>query len=402
MRMLATALILFFAQVLLAAQSAYECRKFFLYPDGTTQLLAYIETIPQSPLIQGELNSFYQKLMQSDLQNPISARTARVNAELQIHRKGLQSILDHHYFDLSKLAAWAESKVLQKNRDQQERTVVDEKTKDVTRVLTLIPPFELPGHGYSIQIMDSPVTQEMWLEHFDANPQTEMNPARGIPVSVRGKSVLISPGHPVRYMTYWSALVFANEVSKKMGLPEAYDLKNLEFEDVNSHEDLIRLAGEGKLKIKEEMLLLEGFAWQNKKEDIVRRPGMRLPTPEEFETILHKLAHLGGEPFNNSNPTHIAELTSAGNAPHPIGSARGSLRIGPYVIDDLVGNACFWSHSFSAGKKDERIYQNAMEVGRDYLFSTINPDVFSARSPSYIMPSARAATGVILVRTVPP
>ena len=397
MRFFIASLILFLTNVAIAAPTANKCRRFFLYPDGTTQLISYLESLEHLPQLQTLLS---QLIADGVVFNPISQQAARVNVELQIHRKGLQSILDHHYFDLSKLAAWAESKTSRQVQDRKERAVVDEETKNANRRLKLTPPFELPGLNYAIQIMDSPVTQEMWLEHFYFNPV--MNPdwtpydqQKNAPiVQVHGMPVRIFPGYPVCHLDFWSAIAFANAASKKMGLPEAYDLKNIKFKRVEHDEGFRRSAGGGTLEIEDDPAMWQTFVRQNSQEELIARSGLRLPTPEEFETIIFQLSHMNGVPYNDLSEAQLKSLTSGKMSSHPIGSTDGALMIGSHVVDDLIGNVSFWStYSISGGQQMAKI------VGKNHLFAK---DVFGVSSASFAFPTARSATGIILVRTVKP
>ena len=381
MRKLIVALILFSAQLLLAAPTMNNCRRFFNYPDGTNELISYVESISNLPSLN--LQKFYQAVAHGELENPISIPAARVNAELQIHRTGIEQILEQSSFDMQKLSAWAITRGTHVETTRQDRTSVEVKTELAARPFRLVTIEEM-----NLQIMDGPVTQYMWAQVFGKIPSGLEQQDDIEAVKVDGIQMAMAPNHPVTSITFWSAVAFANEMSRKHNLPEAYDLSAFG----NPGGEFFAL-GTFSMPDKER---IKKFVEDNTPELIAAREGLRLPTVQEYQRLVYELARFNGK--------KVAELTTAERRKffedfkvHAVGNDLEPAVIGANVINDLLGNIWFLSSTFVA-----------IDLQNNWDVSTLGHgcgDWYLAYKPETGLTdlSARGtARGIILVRTVRP
>ena len=394
MRKFAVALTLFSASFSLAAPTVNDCRRFFNYPDGTNKLISYVESISNLPSLN--LQKFYQAVAHGELENPISASTARVNAELQIHRNGLSSILDNSYLDIEKLKSWASARVALEVKTQNERHSTRQETASPFRQFKMVQVNEM-----QLMVMDGPVTEMMWAEVFGVVPEELLtaNSSRRDPIWVNNKLVTISPDYPVTNMTFWSAAVFANQMSKKRGLPEAYDLSMVKFDGVNSKQDIVHLAALGLLSSFDSNSV-EEFVQNNTPQMVATRGGLRFPTRDEFETLVCHLARFNGVHLSKLDPQQIQSLFKGKSRDlHPVGSELGAAMIGANSIADLIAHISFYTSNIKKYDDPNKAPWEVTTVGRDYSTWEV-ANIFTSSTQG--LSDYFNHRGIILVRTVQP
>ena len=81
-----------------------------------------------------------------------------------------------------------------------------------------------------IKVMSTPVSQYQWTREMGVNPSYFDSGEDSVVVDVKGSSIKMQPDNPVEQITWWSALVFANKLSKKHNLMPAYDFSDITWE----------------------------------------------------------------------------------------------------------------------------------------------------------------------------
>ena len=380
MKMFTVIFILFPAQLLLAAPTANDCRRFFNYQDGTNELISYIESISQLPSMSQYLPNFYQAVAQGELENPISVSAARVNAELHIHRSGINKIIEQSFFDLQKLMAWAVDRGAQVETARQVRSATEAKTKATIRPFKMIPIDEM-----HLMVMDGPVTQHMWYEIFGEVP-SDLEPEDIDTVQVNGVFVDMAPNHPVTGITFWSAINYANEMSKHHHLSEAYDLSS------------VKDAMASGFIFKEDDF--QKFRKANSPELVAARDGLRLPTVEEYQRLAYDLALYNGRRIEELTEEERVKLLYSTKI-HSVGSKLRPAVIGSHIINDLLGSISFYtsnvtSYDLRSGRTQWRVNTVGHSCYKDWSSIT-------SRDPEYEQTNIRhRGQGIILVRTVKP
>ena len=410
MRIFIAVMILFSAQLTLAVPTTNECRRFFNYPDGTNSFISYVESIADQPNIKRDLSLFYQSIIHGHIANPVSLKLTKTSAEMQIHRAGIQTILESSYLDLQKLKSWAAERSSQVISEAKKRLDVERVTERPTRQMKFVPVSE------KLMMMDGPVTQHMWAEVFSTNPAHGKNGDEALILKINGESIKAQPEHPVEMVNFWSAILFANEMSKRMGLPEAYELSGIRFAGVNpwsADQDAFVQAGLGELTV-EDQLSLDFFISENKLEKVVARSGLRLPTLAEVEYLVYHKARFLGVPLEQLNEKQlVALLNQSTENSHAVGANQVAAVINNQRIYDLIGNVFFWltpKNIAPYGPQDRLAKSYGGTVwGASFGFVTLNQQGIKTperiKSPETItQPLNRGNwnTGLILVRTVKP
>ena len=347
MRKLIFTLILFFAQFSLATPIVNDCRRFFNYPDGTDAFISYLESISQLPSVASQLLSFYQRIAHGELLCPISNESARVNAELQIHRSGINRILEQSAFNVSKLSTWATERVAQLSKNGLERANIELQTETAAIPFQMVPITSTQPH---LMLMNGPVTQMMWAQVFKRIPPTVKDPQMLL-MKVGQQEIEMLPDHPITGVTFWSAVVFANEMSKQLGLPEAYDLTGITFKqeanNPNTPEQILRLAARGALSIFDSNNVYEFI--KNNPMNSQQRPGLRLPTEDEFEILIYKLAQYRGVTVEQLSDQQIEEIFGGSKAEqlHAIRSEFEPATVDSNLIADLLGHISFLTNGIA-------------------------------------------------------
>ncbi len=211
----------------------------------------------------------------------------------------------------------------------------------------------------TILMMDTHVTQKMWFDLMGAHPGHIGT----------DKEIL---DLPVTYITWWSAIQYANSLSKKENLEPVYGFDHIQFDPSTW------LAGGG---------LHSGILNAPNEPVINDTDGYRLPTLEEQKWIRSKITNVVHQEWSKETTTTIQPVAE----------------LEPYNIDgnrfyDLQGNVYEWSQDqdMSPGEGRKGIYRFTM--GR----SVIDDKNQSVIIPNQNQDFSNAYIGLRLVRTVKP
>ena len=405
MRMLIIALILFFAHSGFAAPSANECRRFFNYPDGTEQFISYLLNILNSD----ELMSFQTQLQKGEITNPIPNVRARVDSILQVHRGGFQRILDTHFIDIKRVLEVTNSSLAHHSKAQGQRTQAETQTRHAYYKMNLIP---VPSGPFGpFEVMDTVVTQAMWVDVMGDNPSENQAGADTIQVVCNGKTISMRPDHPVEKMSFWAAVVFANAMSEKMNFEPVYNLDGIVFAHAQNKKELLAAAAKGPLTIDhDEGRAYEIYHAQNPLSLITKKSGFRLMSFPEYEYIGFGLSTKqdGTNYPMGLTKTEMADFAwGKNNIPElktqPVGTTLKNLKVGKFPIFDFIGNVEIWASELwmpEPAAFKQRIIYHPSSMGSHYGQPT---EDFEIEKPRCItLHNGSKTRGIRLVRSVVP
>lgn len=348
--------------------------------------------------------SFINPIRHSEtVYGPVFEKAAH-QIQYRIIEKHLKNPVDH-----GRIRVWAEHNLQEKGRVRERREEARHVTQDISHKMKFrrLPPgrFEMNDMDsaleviltHEIEMMTTPVTQKMWAELMGQNPSEFWNGLETIELEINGNRISMQPDHPVENLTWWSAVVFANRLSEKMGLKPAYDLSNLKLD--GHAEDGTLLAPAGEIRI----LAPDG--------DIYRAEGYRLPTEAEQEYVLR---NLGATKTEFPHGLSLAELSdygwnklNSGGSTHAVGTTSKTLMVNGEEFHDLIGNTDEWSHDgykarlFMGGENPAVFPSRTIDrilVGRSW-YEFPQQALFGLRSTRF--PDGRSSgIGLRLVRTL--
>ena len=169
---------------------------------------------------------FSRNLNEGVLANPVTEAVALRNYELEVHRSLLQEYVDSGELDVEELRVWALERLAKMKGNRARREVVHEETRDLTieDAFPKVKMIQLPGGTFTMgspktevgrykdegpvkvelspfEIMDAPVTQEMWMALMGNNPS-----------SFEGLE------HPVEMVSWNDAQEFLKRLNVQLGL----------------------------------------------------------------------------------------------------------------------------------------------------------------------------------------
>ena len=411
MRMLVATLILFSATQAWTKPSENACHRFFNYPDGTQKLISYVESIAlplQFTIL--DYQNFLHGLQANVITNFISSSRARVDSAAKVHRHGLQHIIDHYAFSIRALELWAVRKISSQQSVQNERRSAELTTKSLSRQMKFIRINGLTRYAKSavvsphpIEMMDTHVTQEMWVNVMGGNTWFRLkNDQEDVQqVIINGSVVKYIPDRPILNPGFWNAIIYANEVSKRVGLKPAYNIEGVQFARMNqpSDKELLDAAKNGELTVSS-IESTKTFIRNNSARDLLQREGFRFPLPDEYKLIIEELAVAGGTKAKDLS-IHQLELfawfgLSTIRVPFEVAS------LNPFTIEgqkvyDLLGNVSTMSY-LDAFEDDNT---GVILLGDDYV-GTREEILNIIRKPTSRHSTNSAEGGIRLVRTVLP
>lgn len=289
------AILAFFLSAYLGSASAESCRV-FLAENGvatealsfTDQTIAYLEKLVEINVITDEsLNRFAQKF-ENPVPHKVINSSVQVRSEDKPHYDAFEEILKNSQLDRKKISDWVANILKKSAIIQKEKKESSDKAKNLTIPMVFnrvepgsftmgrqIIPTNPTAHvtlTNAFEMMATPVTQSMWLELM-----------KELPPHHNGK---IRKNHPITGITWWSALVFANKLSRKHGLKPVYDLRTISFEPGTNAEN-------GGLKSERP----KNVKINAPNGDIYQAEGYRLPTAAEQEFVRSNRGEGNGDDF---------------------------------------------------------------------------------------------------------
>ena len=326
---------LLLASVAHAGESKCE-RALSLTP--TESFIAYVSELhEQGVVIDADLAALAQELI-----NPIPVDRSATNTATSVARTALAELIAEQSLDARAVAAWARGKLSERGIIQQKREQEKQNTRDTSYKMEFVP-------VGAFEVMSTPVTQNMWFSLMHENPSHFSGPRQG--------------DHPVEQVSWWSAIVYANELSKAHGLEPAYDLSGIKFVDRTRDNSLIivvlfpheifSVAARGALSTLEEENTQYGTIKQVALNFNPSAEGYRLPTREEQNYLLQGAGTSTARFHFGNNEKELDDYAWYGeNSEKQTHAVAGKK---PFVIDgkpifDLMGNV--WEWSFSAQQRD--------------------------------------------------
>ena len=304
----------------------------------TENFIAYVTELHEQRIVEDTdllvLAHFDAEAPGARVQNPIPAARATTNTAAAIHRQALAELIAKGNLDPQEIELWVKQTIEQQNTTQKKRQRTKKKTENSSYKMKFhrIPPGEFyMGRGqdsvevtltHTIEVMSTPVTQKMWVDLMGKNPSHFQGKNHG--------------DHPVENVSWYSAIAYANALSKKHGLKPAYDLRELKFEAGTHAED-------GTLDVEFRTIDTPNI-------NIYRSRGYRLPTEAEAEYVLKAAGkfytkyHFG----DNENDLHKYAWYKANSdsTTHPVAELL-PLTIGRKHFYDLYGNVWEWTNDWN-------------------------------------------------------
>ncbi|MCY4645174.1 MAG: SUMF1/EgtB/PvdO family nonheme iron enzyme [Bacteriovoracales bacterium] len=323
------------------------CSK-FLRGEGETNgvtidFMAYFkDLVDRQGIGNEELARFTRALERGELANPISEEKALENTRALMRRNHFQRYIDQGQLDLQELLKMSKRALKEREQTRIERAETKEKTLDIYRKIEFYPvsggrfqmgerPYQTDVHLTNrIEAMSTPLTQKQWVEIMGENPSRFSDGLDSIKMDVNGKQISLRPDHPVESVSFWSAIVFANRLSKKHGFKPAYDLEGVSWRRGTKPEDGSLILRTGRIEI------------NAPGKDYYRAEGYRLPTEAEQEYMLYGAGSLKGKDAfwkRESDLKKYAWLDSGQT--QPVGELKGIV-IGGEKFYDLYGNVWEW------------------------------------------------------------
>jgi formylglycine-generating enzyme required for sulfatase activity len=213
---------------------------------------------------------------------------------------------------------------------------------------------------HTIEVMSTPVTQWQWAELMRGNPSKFVDGEYTIIASVNGKQIKMQPDNPVEMVTWWSAVVYLNELSKRNELTPAYDLSGIEFVDVLLPEDkrqvlqtpieVFEVAARGALGTRDPTVSPKINA---PKGNIYQAEGFRFPTEAEAEYLLRAAGTANGYYYFGNNEAdlkkHAWYIANSDSKTNPVAQLKPLTIDGPSGLKnfyDLYGNVWEWNNDW--------------------------------------------------------
>ena len=189
----------------------------------TDNFISYLSMLlNQQVLDLSELEAFVMRLEQDHvLVHPFSGEIFN-RMDRQIHQLNLQSYIDQSQkLDEIKILQWAKHFLDTTKKVRIKRTESENETKSPYLKMRFLPIdfTKLIQHpkitlNRSIEVMQTLVTQKMWKEEMSGENPTSFEE---------------NGDHPIENITLWSAMEFANRVSRREGLKPFYNLDHIQW-----------------------------------------------------------------------------------------------------------------------------------------------------------------------------
>ena len=347
--------------------------------DITAKFIAYLSTLHEMNILTTiDLELMNENLIkQSFIANPLNA-VNHASSDHLTHASVIQDYIQSGEINTYKLGLWLRDFLKQQSNTKQEK----DKSKNDTekpaiemQFVPIQPDLQNEEYKYIIKrpftVMTTAVTRKMWHDLMKVTPEDKE--ANGY-------------DYPIRNITWYSALVYANELSKKHNLRPVYDLSEVQTEG-NAAEGTLVITG-GKIKI------------NAPDKDIYRAEGYRLPTQLEMEFLLTDRGRCcrENEYFTNITDNNINNYAwhseNSNDHLHTVAELQAFM-IDVQPIYDLYGNISIWTFRHI----DVEVY-NAVKHSTSSCYRSQLSDFKNRHDGSVVSHNAIAGLGIRLVRSL--
>ncbi len=376
----------------LLASTAEQCLEDFFINidpvasiDNTKNLISYLQILFEKKAVDDAgLSRFVSNLENGAVINPISNQQADVNGEALIYRDGLAQLLNQGRFDQEEILTWAKiylhkrGQAKFKRKDTQGQTkqtyiemkfvavpegrfLFSESVRKLNKVIGRIIPILVETDitlTNPLEAMAAPVTQYQWTKVMEDNPSEDSKGEYSVVVDIAGKSMQMQPNNPVGNITWWSAVSFANRISKIYGFEPVYDLTDVIWEPGTSAASGTLVPKEGKIKIN-----APGGNYYKAK-------GYRLPTAAEAEYIRKNALTPDGVHYSELEPDEMIKYVSlkdySSRQLYPV-DALVPLEVNGRKFYDLVGGVWEWLWDLRHNYMEPLSDLNVDPIGRSLI-----------------------------------
>ena len=348
----------------------------------------------------------------SGVVNPISHELGATNASAAIHRAGIADIIATGDLDHSAIQKWAKDKLSERGSIQIKRNEIRDATSPLHQQMLF---HSIPLGTFEVEFMSTQVTQKMWVDVMGYNPaQFHKGFEYSTVLDLGNSKVELNADHPVEWVSWWSAVYFANEVSKRHGREPVYDFTGIEFVDLGvrreertvlAADQVFTIAARGALGTLDEQVSPK---INSQKQDVYQTFGYRLPTEIEQRRLLDIAdnAELRRSPqFGYHDLVQYAWFDEISRkSTHPVAEKKSMIVDGKRFFD-LLGNVEEWSgdwfeEKFTGGQNLQSALSGYYRVIRRGSYAS-NGDVVRDVPRAGYEPSFRFHTlGFRLVRTL--
>lgn len=330
------------------ASKKSECAKYVV--STTDSLIAFLDKLSSLQIIRDQgLSRLINGLEQGQFLNPVLEVDTWTNSAAMIHFQAIQKFLKNGELDQARILNWALATLKEKGGVREEREQTSETINyDLYYKLKFNPVPAgkfMMGEPYRgtpttltnpFEMMSTAVTQHMWATLMGGkNPSHFSGGEESISLKMDGNWVILNPDQPVEQITWWSAVVYANRMSERMGYKLAYDLSGVKFKAGTSADDGTLAVVEGNYRVNAP----DG--------DIYRAEGYRLPTAAEVEYVLKAAGKAEGkfhfDYMGIGAFAYVWDSSNSQNRTHPVAQLK-PLKIGEHEFFDLPGNVWIWTH----------------------------------------------------------
>ena len=227
----------------------------------TAKLISYLGSLYEQNIIGVEELTLLVKNIEQTAQLINIVALPEVKSSHRVHYEMMGDYLAQQDLDIKAIHQWAQDLLKSKNRAASERKHVDQDTRIAKTPMQFRPvkagSFKLTEFGssypvtltHNISVMDTPVTQWMWVAETNENPSRYVDGPEATTIEMGGKKLKLQYNNPVENITWYSAVAFANHMSRKQGLPEVYDFSGVKFKPSTRMEDGTLDLESGEVKI---------------------------------------------------------------------------------------------------------------------------------------------------------
>lgn len=378
--------------------------------DHTDGFIAYLGSLVEERLIdETALESFIDSLQTGKVINPITPNQKMTVPELHEPHALIEEHLQYPDLDVTRLLKWSQNQLKENQKVVAQRKDAQIATKKSPEKMIFYPinggklftgkksentnkSLEI-NLTNDIEVMSTKVTQKMWLDIMGKNPSR-----------FKGEN-----DYPVENINWWSALVFANELSKKHGFKPAYNLERIEWEKGTD-------AASGTLHPADERNINPVLAESNP--NIYETEGYRLPTlAEQIFIRTHRgksndiYSFCRRDPQQNCDSDILESYEWFAKSLHAQIQKVAELK--PHIVEgnpfyDLFGLVSEWTWNFDnninfidPGKNPLGPLDGSARLtfgfAYNYEFRQIIPRGYSSNAPSF----SCSQIGLRLVRTLP-